>query len=42
MLHLEWIADNMPEWEGPIAEHLELTEADVAAIKTEHRLRLQT
>ena len=42
--HLGQIADAMYEWEGPIAEQLELTEADVAAIKTEHpnKLRLQT
>ena len=38
------IADAMYEWEGPIAEQLELTRADVAAIKTEHpnKLPLQT
>ena len=42
--HLGQIADAMYEWEGPIAEQLELTRADVAAIKTEHqnKLRLQT
>ena len=27
------VADAMYEWEGPIAEQLELTRADVAAIK---------
>jgi hypothetical protein len=42
--HLGQIADAMCEWEGPIAEQLELTDTDVAAIKTEHpnKLRLQT
>ena len=42
--HLGQIADAMYEWEGPIAEQLELTEADIAAIKIEHpsKLRLQT
>ena len=42
--HLGVIADAMCEWEGPIAEQLELTRADVAAIKTKHpgELRLQT
>ena len=43
-LHLGKIADSMHEWEGPIAEQLGLTLADVAAIKTKHPfdLRLQT
>ena len=38
------IADAMYEWEGPIAEQLELTRADVAAIKSKYpgELRLQT
>ena len=42
--HLGQIADVMCEWEGPIAEQLELTRADIAAIKTEHpnKLKLQT
>ena len=42
--HLGQIADNMYEWEGPIAEHLGLTPADVAAINTKHpkNLKLQT
>ena len=41
--HLGQIADVMFEWEGPIAEQLGLTRADVAAIKTVHpgHLRLQ-
>ena len=41
--HLGEIADSMYEWEGPVAEHLDLTPADVAAIKTEYpnKLRLQ-
>ena len=42
--HLGEIADSMYEWEGPVAERLDLTLADVAAIKTEHptKLHLQT
>ena len=42
--HLGQIADAMHEWEGPIAEQLGLTKADVAAINTEHpgKLKLQT
>ena len=42
--HLGKIADAMHEWEGSIAERLGLTEANVAAIKTEHpwKLELQT
>ena len=42
--HLGQIADAMYEWEGSIAEQLELTKADVAAIKIRHprELRLQT
>ena len=33
--HLGEIADSMCEWEGSVAENLELTQADVANIKTE-------
>ena len=42
--HLGQIADTMHEWEGPIAEQLGLTRADVAAIKTKYpgELKLQT
>ena len=42
--HLGQIADTMYEWEGPIAEQLELSRADIAAIKTKYpgELRLQT
>ena len=42
--HLGRIAEEMYEWEGRIAEELELTSPDVAAIKTKHpfELRLQT
>ena len=42
--HLGEIADSMYEWEGPVAERLDLTLTDVAAIKTEHpiKLHLQT
>jgi hypothetical protein len=32
--HLGQIADAMAEWEGKISDALELTEADVAGIKT--------
>ena len=39
--HLGCIADAMYEWEGPIAEQLELTRADIAAIKMEHPNKLQ-
>ena len=41
--HLGRIADSMAEWEGPIADELELTEADVASIKAKHpsNLKLQ-
>jgi hypothetical protein len=34
--HLGQIADGMYEWEGPIAEQLGLTPADVEAIKMKH------
>ena len=42
--HLGQIADSMYEWEGPVAEQLGLTPAEIAAIKTEHpfKLGLQT
>ena len=42
--HLGQIADAMHEWEGPIAEELGLTRADIAAIKTKYpnELKLQT
>ena len=42
--HLGQIADAMYEWEGPIADQLQLTRADVAAIKVEYpnKLKLQT
>ena len=41
--HLGEIADSMYEWEGPVAEQLDLTPADIAAIKTKYpdELRLQ-
>ena len=43
-LHLGQIADSMHEWEGPVAEQLGLTQANVAAIKLKHpaELKLQT
>lgn len=34
--HLGKIADSMPEWEGRIADELDLSPADVAAIKKKH------
>ena len=42
--HLGQIANSMHEWEGPVAEQLDLTPPDIAAIKTEHpnKLKLQT
>ena len=42
--HLGQIADAMYEWEGAVAEQLNLTEADIAAIKMKHpgELKLQT
>ena len=42
--HLGKIADSMAEWEGPIADQLNLTKSDVAGIKTEYpqKLNLQT
>ena len=42
--HLGLIADSMHEWEGPVAEQLGLTPADVAAIKMKYpgTLKLQT
>ena len=42
--HLGQIADSMAEWEGKIADELELTEVDVAGIKTQYpsKLKLQS
>ena len=34
--HLGQIADSMDEWEGPVAEELDLSPADITAIKTEN------
>ena len=34
--HLGQIADSMYEWEGPVADELGLTQADVANIKTKY------
>ena len=41
--HLGLIADSMYEWEGAVADELELTPADVAAILTKYpkELKLQ-
>ena len=39
--HLGQIADCMYEWEGPVAEQLGLTKAEVAAIQMEHHLKLK-
>lgn len=38
--HLGRIARSMVEWEGPIADELELTEAEVASINTKHPSKL--
>ena len=42
--HVGQIADKMYEWEGKIADELELTQFDVKAITTKHpkELELQT
>ena len=42
--HLGQIANNMYEWEGSVADHLGLSKADVAAIKTKYpkELKLQS
>jgi hypothetical protein len=44
MRHVGQIAELMVEWEGLIADELELTPADVADIKTKHpqKLKLQS
>ena len=34
--HLGQIADSMDKWEGPVAEELGLSQANIAAIKTAH------
>ncbi len=41
--HLGMIADSMVEWEGPIADELQLSPADIAMIKGKYpaNLRLQ-
>ena len=39
--HLGQIATSMVKWEGLIADELELTEADVAAIKTKYPTDLE-
>lgn len=43
-IHLGLIADSMYEWEGSVAEQLNLTQSDIAAIKKKHPndLHLQT
>ena len=38
--HLGCIADSMHEWEGLVAEHLGLTQADITSIKTEYPSKL--
>ena len=42
--HLGQIADSMAEWEGRLADEFNLTESDVAAIKTKYpgELKLQS
>ena len=39
--HLGQIADSMHEWQGCIADELELTPADIAGIKTKHPTELK-
>ena len=39
--HLGEIADQMSEWEGPIAEYLGLNPPEIAGIKTKHPANLQ-
>jgi hypothetical protein len=39
--HLGRIADTMYEWEGRVADELELTRADVAAIKVKYPYQLK-
>ena len=34
--HLGQIADSMDKWEGPVAEELGLSQANIVAIKTAH------
>jgi hypothetical protein len=36
--HLGQIADSMDEWEGPVAEQLGLSPADITAIKKDNLL----
>ena len=40
-MHFGQIADSMTEWEGRIAEALNLTEPTVNAIKSKHPQRLE-
>ena len=40
-IHLGQIADIMYEWEGPVAEYLGLTRADIAAIKMKYPVKLK-
>lgn len=35
-IHLGRIADSLTQWEGSIADYLELTPADVSGIKTKY------
>ena len=39
--HIGAIADIMGEWEGSIAEQLELTDADVANVRAAHPMNLK-
>ena len=39
--HIGQIANSMAEWEGRIAEELELTEADIADIKMQYPSKLK-
>ena len=38
--HLGRIADSITEWEGRIAEELELSDADIESIKQKHQSNL--
>ena len=41
-IHLQQIADSMYEWEGAVAENLELTSAEVEGIKVKHPRNLKS
>ena len=39
--HIDQVADSISEWQGPVAEQLGLTSADIAAIKAKHPTELK-